>query len=88
MSSYPENDYAVFCVEDNGCGISEEDLPYIFERFYRADKSRTRSTGGSGIGLGSKKALVEAHGGQISAASKAGKGTIIKFTIPQRPIEF
>lgn len=82
VKAYHENDFAVFSIADNGCGISKEDLPYIFERFYRADKSRTRSTGGSGIGLAITKALVEAHGGRIWADSELRKGTAIQFTIP------
>jgi signal transduction histidine kinase len=70
-------------VTDSGPGIRPEDLPYIFDRFYRADKSRTRASGGSGLGLAIVKQLVEAHGGQISVESPAyaqnGNGT--RFTI-------
>lgn len=66
-------------VEDNGTGIKEEDLPFIFERFYRSDTSRNRKTGGTGLGLPITKALVEAHGGFINVESKLGKGT--RFTI-------
>lgn len=62
-------------VKDNGTGIAPEDLPHIFERFYRADKSRNRLTGGSGIGLTVAKAIVEAHKGNIGVDSKAGVGT-------------
>jgi two-component system sensor histidine kinase BaeS len=62
-------------VKDNGPGISEEDLPYIFERFYRADKSRNRMSGGSGIGLTIAKAIVEAHKGKIEVISKIDSGT-------------
>lgn len=71
-------------VEDTGTGINAEDLPYIFERFYRADKSRARATGGAGIGLTIAKRLIRAHGGSISVASEPGKGA--KFTI-RLPIE-
>jgi signal transduction histidine kinase len=77
----PKSQKIEFCVEDNGCGISEEDLPFIFERFYRADKSRTRNTGGSGIGLAITKALVEAHGGRIHAQSAINQGTSLTFCI-------
>ncbi|AOY76473.1 sensor histidine kinase [Clostridium formicaceticum] len=66
-------------VEDTGSGIEHEDLPYIFERFYRGDISRNRKTGGTGIGLTITKNLIESHGGRISVESKKGKGT--KFTI-------
>lgn len=62
-------------VKDNGPGIPSEDLPYIFERFYRADKSRNRLTGGSGIGLTISKAIVEAHKGKIKVISSIGVGT-------------
>jgi signal transduction histidine kinase len=69
-------------VADNGEGISAEDLPNIFERFYRVDKSRTRSTGGSGLGLTIAKRFVEAHGGEISVKSERGKGSTFTFTLP------
>lgn len=62
-------------VMDNGAGIASEDLPFIFERFYRADQSRSRITGGSGIGLTIVKALIEAHHGQIEVKSQVGGGT-------------
>ncbi len=69
-------------VTDTGEGISAEDLPYIFERFYRVDKSRARSTGGSGLGLTIAKRLVEAHGGRIQVESELGKGSTFSFTLP------
>jgi signal transduction histidine kinase len=69
-------------VSDTGEGIPAEDLPHIFERFYRVDKSRTRATGGSGLGLTIARRLVEAHGGTITAQSKLGKGSRFSFTIP------
>jgi signal transduction histidine kinase len=69
-------------VRDTGEGISAEDLPNIFERFYRVDKSRTRSTGGSGLGLTIARRLVEAHGGKITVASEQGKGSTFTFTLP------
>ncbi|MBQ4401368.1 MAG: HAMP domain-containing histidine kinase [Synergistaceae bacterium] len=76
---YADNDEAVIEIADTGIGISPEDLPNIFERFWRADESRTRITGGSGVGLAIVKATVEAHGGKISAVSKKGEGTC--FTV-------
>ncbi|NMA85927.1 MAG: sensor histidine kinase, partial [Tissierellia bacterium] len=79
VSLIKESKYVKITVEDNGTGIKEEDLPFIFERFYRADISRNSETGGTGLGLSITKSLVEAHGGRIYARSQIGKGT--KFTI-------
>jgi histidine kinase len=70
-------------VQDSGTGISAEHLPHLFTRFYRADKSRSRAKGGSGIGLTIAKHLIEAHGGQIWAESEGpGKGSTFSFTLP------
>jgi len=69
-------------VSDTGEGIPAEDLPHIFERFYRVDKSRARATGGSGLGLTIAKRLVEAHGGKITVQSELGKGSRFSFTLP------
>jgi signal transduction histidine kinase len=69
-------------VADTGEGIPAADLPNIFERFYRVDKSRARITGGSGLGLTIAKRLIEAHGGQITVESKLGRGTCFSFTLP------
>lgn len=71
-----------FRVADTGKGISEEDLPHVFDRFYRADRSRSRDTGGSGLGLSIARALVEAQGGSIRAESEQGGGTTMIFTLP------
>lgn len=70
-------------ISDNGMGIPAEDLPYIFERFYRADKSRNRSTGGAGIGLTISKAIIDAHKGSISVKSELDKGTEFTVTLPR-----
>ncbi len=69
-------------VSDTGEGIPVEDLPNIFERFYRVDKSRARATGGSGLGLTIAKRLIEAHGGNIEAQSELGRGSRFSFTVP------
>ncbi len=69
-------------VSDTGTGIPPEALPHVFERFWRADQSRTRATGGSGLGLAIARALVEAHGGEIGVTSEVGKGTTFWFTLP------
>ncbi|HID34350.1 MAG TPA: HAMP domain-containing protein [Anaerolineae bacterium] len=72
-----------FVVKDTGRGIPPEDLPHIFERFYRVDKSRARASGGSGIGLTISKYIVEAHGGRIWVRSEGlGKGSEFGFTLP------
>ncbi len=68
-------------VKDSGIGIAEEDLPRIFERFYRADKSRSREQGGTGLGLAIVKHLVEAHGQRINVRSKIDEGTVFTFTL-------
>jgi len=73
---------AVIKVIDSGPGIDEEDLPNIFQRFYRADKSRNRATGGTGLGLAIAKGYVDAHNGEISVESTIGKGTIFIITLP------
>lgn len=69
-------------ISDTGVGISEEDLPYVFDHFYRVDESRARASGGSGIGLAIVKSLVEAHGGMVWVKSKPGEGSAFSFTIP------
>lgn len=71
-------------VKDAGIGIPEEELPYIFERFYRADKSRNRATGGSGIGLTIVKSIVEAHGGRVTVESQIGEGSRFTVTLPKK----
>ena len=77
-----ENDGAVLVVRDDGPGIPTEDLPYVFERFYRVDKSRSRYTGGIGLGLTIARRLAEAHGGDISVLSQEGQGTEFSVTFP------
>ncbi len=69
-------------VADTGTGISPEDLPHVFERFYRGDPSRARESGGTGLGLVIAKELVEAHGGRIWIKSTPGRGTTVTFTLP------
>ncbi|WP_433012781.1 sensor histidine kinase [Kribbella sp. CA-294648] len=71
-------------VTDNGAGIAEEHLPYLFDRFYRAEHSRSRTTGGSGLGLAITKHLVEAHRGTISATSRLGHGSSFTIYLPAR----
>ncbi|MBN1402689.1 MAG: two-component sensor histidine kinase [Anaerolineae bacterium] len=79
----PEDGLVQIAVRDDGIGIAPEHLPHLFERFYRVDRSRARVGGGSGIGLTIAQHLVEAHGGQISAASAGlGQGSTFRFTVP------
>lgn len=77
VSNAPQS--GILVVEDNGIGIPEKDLPFIFERFYRTDDSRSRLTGGAGIGLAIVKSIVTAHGGTVNAESSVGHGS--RFTV-------
>jgi signal transduction histidine kinase len=81
-----EDDYVGFMIEDEGPGISEDDIPHIFERFYRGDKSRDRKTGGVGIGLSIVKALMDAHNGMIKVKSKVNKGTSMILWFPKEEV--
>lgn len=74
---------AVLVVEDTGIGISNEDLPHVFERFYRVDKARTLADGGTGLGLAICKTIVESFGGTISVASRLDQGTTVEVRIPR-----
>ena len=80
-----EEDGVAVSVTDNGAGILREHLPRVFERFYRADPSRSREEGGTGLGLAIVKHLVEAHGGRASAESERGIGTTITCWFPEHP---
>ena len=82
QSSEHPTSFVRVSVSDTGSGIPSEHLLHIFERFYRVDPSRSRSTGGSGIGLAIARRLVEAHGGRIWAESEEGKGSVFHFTLP------
>ncbi|WP_313805171.1 cell wall metabolism sensor histidine kinase WalK [Cytobacillus sp.] len=75
-------DMIIVSVSDQGVGIPKENIDKIFDRFYRVDKARTRKLGGTGLGLAIAKEMVEAHGGEIWAMSKEGKGTTIFFSLP------
>jgi two-component system OmpR family sensor kinase len=74
-------------VSDTGQGLSEEDAARIFERFYRADTSRTRETGGAGLGLSIVSALVAAHHGTVSVTSAPGEGATFRVELPREPHE-
>ena len=76
-------DRAILEVTDTGTGIASDDLPHVFDRFWRADKSRSRRTGGSGLGLAITRHLVEAHGGTVSVTSTLGEGSTFRISLPQ-----
>jgi two-component system, OmpR family, sensor histidine kinase ArlS len=85
INSYKKNKNLVIEIEDTGAGISKEDLPHIFDRFYRADKSRTKETGGTGLGLSIAKWIILKHKGNIEVQSKLGWGTKISLLLPLKP---
>ncbi|PYI53394.1 sensor histidine kinase [Paenibacillus flagellatus] len=82
ISTRDEADCIRIVIRDNGIGISEEDTPYLFERFYRGEKSRSRAFGGAGLGLAICKRIVEEHGGHIGVQSKPGSGAEFFLTLP------
>jgi len=75
VAVWREELFACLQVADTGIGIASEDLPRVFERFYRADKARARVAGGAGLGLAVTRWIVERHGGQITCTSEVGRGT-------------
>jgi two-component system OmpR family sensor kinase len=83
VSATTAGDVVEIAVTDNGEGVAPEDLPHVFDRFYRGDRSRSRAEGGAGLGLAIVKALVEAQGGQVRATSDGpGQGSTFRFTLP------
>lgn len=77
-----EDGRACLWVADDGPGVPEAELPRVFDRFYRADPARSRSSGGSGLGLAIVRAITEAHGGEVTAASRAGEGAVFRVCVP------
>lgn len=73
-------------IRDTGVGIPDEDLPQLFERFYRVDKARSRATGGSGLGLSITKEIIDLHGGEVSVKSEVGVGSTFEVRIPKAPL--
>ncbi|QQE65488.1 two-component sensor histidine kinase [Leptolyngbya sp. BL0902] len=83
VRAWAEPNRVYLSVADTGIGIAEEDVPYVFERFWRADRSRNRSSGGTGLGLTICRRLVTVQGGEISVTSCLGQGTTFTFWLPQ-----
>lgn len=77
-------DFIIINVKDNGIGIPEKDLPFIFDRFYRVDEARARKTGGTGLGLAISQQIIQLHQGSISVTSQLGKGTHVAITLPKK----
>lgn len=82
IKTFVKEDHLFIEVEDTGIGIAKEDIPYVFERFYRTDESRARVTGGAGIGLSITLAIVEAHNGTVYVKSELGKGSKFIIELP------
>jgi len=82
LSTEKADDTILVKIQDSGEGIPEEDLPFVFDRFWKGDKSRTRASGGSGLGLAITRQLVTAHGGTISVESQEGEGTTFTVRLP------
>lgn len=84
VTGRPQGHSAYVSIADTGCGIPETDLPYIFERFYRGDKVRSRAQGGTGLGLSIARWIVDAHRGTIRVTSKVGEGTKVELLFPRK----
>lgn len=82
VSSQLAGDSVIVAVRDNGTGISDADLPNLFERFYRVDKARSRESGGAGLGLAIGRWIARAHGGEIEVESTPGRGTLFRVRLP------
>ena len=83
LSSHETSDSVTISVSDTGIGILSHDIPRLFERFYRADKARSRASGGTGLGLSIVKHIVENHGGTVRVESEYNKGSVFSFTLPK-----
>ena len=82
VSLHREGEMAIVAIKDTGVGIAAEDMPFIFERFYRVDKARSRAQGGTGLGLAICRYIAEAHGGKIEVESQVGVGSTFSVWLP------
>ena len=85
ISSGPDGQFVVTSISDTGAGIDAEDLPHLFDRFYRADQSRSKTTGGRGLGLAIVQQIIERHGGRVWVESTPGEGSVFSFSVPVAP---
>jgi two-component system phosphate regulon sensor histidine kinase PhoR len=83
ISAEVQDKFVKVDIKDTGAGIPEDDIPRIFERFYRIDKARSLELGGTGLGLSIVKHIVKEHGGEVSVESTLGTGSVFTFTIPR-----
>jgi two-component system, OmpR family, sensor histidine kinase CiaH len=86
VNCYQNASLVVIRIEDNGCGIAPEDLPHVFDRFFRGDKARSRESGGAGLGLAIADWIVKQHGGKIQIESELGLGTKIEVSLPVKSV--
>jgi two-component system, OmpR family, sensor kinase len=82
-----KSEWVVLTVSDNGQGIAEDDIPHVFDRFYRADRSRSCAVGGAGLGLSISKAIIESHGGTICVTSALGQSTVFTVYLPAQRLQ-
>ena len=85
LSLQKDEEWVRIAVRDTGIGIAPENIPHLFDRFYRVDKARARDAGGAGLGLAIAKSVVDAHSGKITVESQVGKGSTFTIWLPQRP---